>query len=60
MLSIDFTLEEPCLIGFLAESREDEMRLRTWLRRSEQFRRLPELLERLVDDLDEADRRNAA
>jgi hypothetical protein len=43
----------------LAETHEDEQRLRLWLRHSEQFRLLPKILERLLDDLDEQDRQTA-
>jgi hypothetical protein len=59
-LCIDLELEQPGIVALLAETYEDELRLRAWLRRSPQFRRLPELIERLLADLDDADRREAA
>ena len=34
---------------------EDELRLRAWLRRSRSFELLPEILVRLLDDLDRID-----
>lgn len=49
-------LEEPGRVILDADSYEDELRLRRWLRRSTAFRNLPALLERLLDDLDELDR----
>ena len=49
-------LEQPGRITLVAETYEDELRLRSWLRRSAAFRRLPALLDRLLDDLDDQDR----
>jgi hypothetical protein len=58
-LCIDLELEQPGMVAVLAETHEDEQRLRLWLRHSEQFRLLPKILERLLDDLDEQDRQTA-
>lgn len=54
-LVIVLELEQPGQIVFACESPADELRLRGWLRRSDVFARLPELLDRLLDDLDEID-----
>jgi hypothetical protein len=43
-----------------AETFEDELALRSWLRRSAAFERLPAILERLLDDLDRRDEGRAA
>jgi hypothetical protein len=43
-----------------AETFEDELRLRGWLRRAPVFERLPAILERLLDDLDLMDEERAA
>lgn len=42
-------------IVLVAETFEDELRLRIWLRASGAFRSLPVTLERLLDDLDQHD-----
>ncbi len=55
-LLVTLALEQPGRISLVAESYEDELRLRSWLRRSAAFRRLPALLDRLLDDLDDVDR----
>ena len=47
-------------VGFPPESYEDELRLRSWLRRSEAFAALPVLVQNLLDDLDRLDEENAA
>jgi hypothetical protein len=39
-------------IFLVADTLEDELRLRLWLRRSAAFAALPALVERLLDDLD--------
>lgn len=39
----------------IADSREDELRLRGWLRRAAVFRQLPQLVDQLLDNLDERD-----
>jgi hypothetical protein len=52
-LRIVLELEQLPELRLLADSAEDELRLRAWLRRSDVLRRLPELLERLLDDLDD-------
>jgi hypothetical protein len=43
-----------------AQTHEDEVRLRRWLRRSMAVHALPELLTQLLDDLDRADQQEAA
>jgi hypothetical protein len=54
---IQYELERRAgLIVLLAESHEDELRLRSWLRRSAAFAALPALIEGLLDDLDRIDR----
>jgi hypothetical protein len=59
-LVVFLRLEEPGVIVLDAASYEDEIRLRTWLRRSRQLETLPDMLGRLLDDLDERDREEAA
>jgi hypothetical protein len=53
---IELPLEQPGRITLVAHTLEDERRLRVWLRRSREFQRLPGILARLLDDLDDADR----
>jgi len=55
-LIIQIELEQPGRITLVADCLEDELRLRSWLRRSTAFRRLSVLLEQLLDDLDDGDR----
>jgi hypothetical protein len=43
------------LVVLLADTLEDERRLRSWLRRSAVFAALPALIEQLLDDLDQRD-----
>jgi hypothetical protein len=47
-------------LRLVADTWEDERRLRAWLRRSGALAELSATLERLLDDLDEQDRRAAA
>jgi hypothetical protein len=54
-LLITVPLEGHGTIVLLAETFEDEMRLRAWLRRSKAFAALPALVERLLKDLDRID-----
>jgi uncharacterized protein YjiS (DUF1127 family) len=48
-------LEQRARITLDAETYEDELRLRSWLRRSRAMCVLPQVLERLLDDLDAKD-----
>jgi hypothetical protein len=60
-LVIEYELERrQGLVMLIAESYEDELRLRSWLRRSEAFAALPVLVQNLLDDLDRLDEENAA
>jgi len=59
-LVVVLPLEEAGRIFLEAETLEDEVRLRVWLRRSTAFERLPEILQRLLDDLDQIDEEPAA
>lgn len=59
-LRVVLELEQAGRIMFEADTHEDELRLRRWLRRSSAFEALPDILGRLLDDLDEADQRTAA
>lgn len=59
-LHVVIPLEQPGKILFDAETFEDELRLRSWLRRSSAFEALPGILTRLLDDLDEHDTKAAA
>jgi hypothetical protein len=59
-LVIVIPLEEHGRIVLDCETHEDELRLRAWLRRSPVFERLPAVLARLLDDLDEIDEERAA
>jgi hypothetical protein len=55
-LLIEYELERRSgLVMLIAETHEDELRLRSWLRRSEAFAALPALLANLLDDLDQLD-----
>jgi hypothetical protein len=56
-LVILLPLEQEGKIVFEADSLEDEYRLRGWLRRSAAMRALPDIVSRLLDDLDEFDER---
>ena len=58
-LIVELELDQTGRIFLAADSHKDELRLRGWLRRSNAFRHLPTLLERLLDDLDEIDRKAA-
>jgi hypothetical protein len=58
-LIIVLELEQPGQIVLDADTYEDQRRVREWLRRSRAFQRLPEVLERFLDDLDTADRKAA-
>jgi hypothetical protein len=58
-LILRLPLEEAGKIILAAETREDELRLREWLRRSRAMAALPGILERLLDDLDAVDGRAA-
>jgi hypothetical protein len=58
-LWVELPLEGTGRVWLHADSREDELRLRAWLRRSRELRVLPEALERLLDDLDESEDRAA-
>jgi hypothetical protein len=55
-LVVVLKLEQPGHIVLDADTYEDELRLRQWLRRSTVLRNLPALLARLLDDLDDGDR----
>jgi hypothetical protein len=55
-LVVTVELEGRARVVFDASSREDEQRLRAWLRRSRELETLPALLEGLLDELDERDR----
>ena len=54
-LWIQIPLESPGRIVFDADTWKDERRLRQWLRGSTEYRLLPELLARVLDDLDKID-----
>jgi hypothetical protein len=54
-LLIELRLEETGRITLVADTHEDELRLRAWLRRSPAFERLPAILQGLLDDLDQID-----
>jgi len=54
-LHVVLELEQPGRITLVCESYEDELRLRAWLARSSAFRALPEIVARLLDDLDAID-----
>lgn len=53
-------LEQRGRVYLVADSREDEQRLRQWLRRTRELDATVASLARLLDDLDENDRRSAA
>jgi hypothetical protein len=56
VLAIQYELEhDHGFVVLLADSYEDELRLRSWLRRSTVFAALPALIEQLLDDLDQRD-----
>jgi hypothetical protein len=54
-LWLEQPLEGHGRIWLQADSHKDELRLRTWLRRARSFELLPEILGRLLDDLDRFD-----
>ena len=54
-LLIRLPLESHLEFVLVCETDADERRLRSWLRHSPTFRRLPALLEQLLDDLDDVD-----
>lgn len=58
-LIIIVPLEETGHIVLDAGTYEDEVRLRTWLRRSRVFALLPDVLARILDDLDNVDQEAA-
>jgi hypothetical protein len=58
-LHIELPLESRGRIVLNAANYEDELRLRHWLRGSREWRGLPEIVGRLLDDLDEHDAREA-
>lgn len=53
-LEIRIELEQPARLRIVAETHEDELRLRSWLRRSEVVASVPELVRRKLDDWDAA------
>jgi hypothetical protein len=55
-LRIELELEGRARSFVLADSFEDEQRLRSWLRRSEAMATLPEVARHLLDELDAWDR----
>lgn len=59
-LVIRLGLESEVSIVFEAATREDEMRLRRWLRKTRRLVHLQHALEGLLDDLDLHDERRAA
>jgi hypothetical protein len=59
-LVVRVPLEGDARIILDARTAEDELRLRAWLRYSSAFEALPAILARLLDDLDDGDRREAA
>jgi hypothetical protein len=59
-LHIVLRLEQPAELVLAAETLEDEVRLRSWLRRSRALQALPAAVERLLDELDRDDLRRAA
>jgi hypothetical protein len=58
-LHVVFALEEPGRLLLVADTHEDERRLRSWLRRSQVLAMLPALLDRLLDERDERDEKAA-
>jgi hypothetical protein len=59
-LWIELPIESHGRITLQAATHEDELRLRHWLRGSSQWRALPVIVARFLDDLDEHDAREAA
>jgi hypothetical protein len=53
-------LEQSAGMRLDACTREDELRLRAWLRRTGALRALPRIVTRALDELDEQDLRRAA
>jgi hypothetical protein len=54
-LVIRLELEQTGCVVLDADTAEDELRLRTWLRGSAVWAHLPELVGKLLDDLDQLD-----
>lgn len=54
-LWVRLPLESHLEFVLVCETAEDEARLVGWLRRSPVFRRLPEILAQLLDDLDDGE-----
>jgi hypothetical protein len=60
-LVIELELERhQCVVMVLADSHEDELRLRSWLRRTPAFEDLPAFIAGLLDELDRIDEERAA
>jgi len=59
-LHLILRLEEPGEAILAADSHEDELRLRAWLRRTHAVEQIPAILERLLDELDDRDLGQAA
>jgi hypothetical protein len=59
-LIVRVPLEGHGRITFDADSHENELRLRRWIRHSHVLEALPDLVAQLLDDLDRHDRRDAA
>jgi hypothetical protein len=59
-LHVWLELEQPGQLILAADTYEDELRLRSWLRRSRALEALPEILARLLGDLDAFDAERAA
>jgi hypothetical protein len=53
-LVVTIELEQPARLRIEAPTNEDELRLRSWLRRSEVVASVPGLVRRLLDDWDAA------
>jgi hypothetical protein len=49
-------LEQRPRLYLVCDSREDEIRLRGWLRRAGVVRQIPQLVDQLLDSLDRQDR----
>jgi hypothetical protein len=58
-LIVRLPLEGKGLVFLAADSLEDELRLRSWLRRCGRLDELAAFLERLLDELDDYDRSTA-
>jgi hypothetical protein len=55
LLSVVVPLEERAQLVLFAESHEDELRLRAWLRRTPGLERLQQALVDLLDELDDVE-----